>query len=129
MTPPEATAVLPQARFYLQTWQAFFTSRQEPLIRWIMRRCKLQRADAEDCFQEACLKMYQRLETLDGTREQSFHTYLKTVLFHSAVDKLRRDSRPGARGSGGGSDLDHVERKSGLKDVWAGCENLHQEGK
>src|SRR5262245_13338312 len=75
----EVAAVLPQARFYLHTWQTFFTSRQEPLIRWIMRRCKLQRADAEDCFQDACMKMYQRLETIDGTREQSFHTYLKTV--------------------------------------------------
>jgi RNA polymerase sigma factor (sigma-70 family) len=132
MTPSEAAAVLPQVRFYLHTWQTFFTSRREPLIRWIMRRCKLQRADAEDCFQDACMKMYQRLETIDGTREQSFHTYLKTVLFHSAVDRLRRDSRPGARGAGSAGEvdpMDQAERKSGLRDFWTGCEDLHQEAK
>ena len=78
------------------------------------------------------MNMYKRLETLDGRPEQSFHTYLKTVLFHSAVDGLRRGSRPGARGTGGqGADdpLDKIEGSRGLKEFWSGCEDLHQEAK
>ena len=132
MTHPEVAEVTPHARFYLETWQTFFVTRREPMIRWIMRRCKIQRADAEDAFQDACMKMYRKLEALDGTREPTFHTYLKTILFHSAVDQLRRDSRPGARGTGGVADLDpldQVEHKGVIKEFRAGCENLHQEAK
>src|SRR5260370_27209873 len=95
MTRPEAVEGSDNSRFYLETWGAFFESRREPLIRWIMRRRSIQRHDAEDAYQDTVLKMLKKVQHLDGWNESGLHTFMMTTLFRSAVDQWRRDSRLG----------------------------------
>ncbi len=126
MTRPEAVEGSDNSRFYLETWGAFFESRREPLIRWIMRRRSIQRHDAEDAYQDTVLKMLKKVQHLDGWNESGLHTFMMTTLFRSAVDQWRRDSRLGARRAGA-EVLDTVEAPDILKAVAKECESLHKQ--
>ncbi|MCA9066154.1 MAG: sigma-70 family RNA polymerase sigma factor [Planctomycetaceae bacterium] len=79
-------------------WQRF-AEKYTPLIRLWSRQWKLQEADAEDLTQNVLLEISRCAQLAQFRREGRFRYWLKTIVYRSWCDLLKRLQRPGG-GSG-----------------------------
>lgn len=81
-----------------QAWKDF-TEKYAPLIRLWSRQWKLQEADAEDLLQNVLLEISRNKQLAQFRQEGRFRYWLKTIVYRSWCDLLKRLQRPGG-GSG-----------------------------
>lgn len=79
-------------------WQRF-AEKYTPLIRLWSRQWKLQEADAEDLTQNVLLEISRCAQIAQFRQEGRFRYWLKTIVYRSWCDLLKRLQRPGG-GSG-----------------------------
>lgn len=68
-------------------WNALI-ERYAPLIWGILHRCRIPQSDAEDLFQNVCLKLYTQLETLQ--QAERLRGWLAAITRQEAVGWARR---------------------------------------
>lgn len=87
-TNPELLSKLCRCDGTNSDWQAFYRQYQDLIAKWCLR-FGVSSNDLEDVFHDILLKLVDSLPTYDAASGHKFRSWLKTIVLHALIDRLR----------------------------------------